>query len=77
MIKILVLGSNSFAGSCLVDYLLKKNFKVFGVSRSNENKIKYKENDKIKLNDRAIMNFFMRGASCIYLCSIRAAFGSL
>jgi len=48
MIKILVLGSNSFAGSCLVDYLLKKNFKVFGVSRSNENKIKYKENDKIK-----------------------------
>jgi dTDP-glucose 4,6-dehydratase len=48
MIKVLVLGSNSFAGSCLVDYLLKKNFKVFGVSRSNENKIKYKENQKIE-----------------------------
>ena len=36
-----------------------------------------KEKEQIKLNDRAIMNFFMRGASCIYLCSIRAAFGSL
>jgi dTDP-glucose 4,6-dehydratase len=48
MIKILVLGSNSFAGSCLVDYLLKKNFKVFGISRSKENNIKYKKNNKIK-----------------------------
>ena len=48
MIKILVLGSNSFAGSCLVDYLLKKNFKVFGISRSDENNIKYKKNKKIK-----------------------------
>ena len=25
MNKVLVLGSNSFAGSCLVDYLLSKN----------------------------------------------------
>lgn len=47
MIKILVLGSNSFAGSCLVDYLLKKNFKVFGISRSKENKIKYERNKNI------------------------------
>ena len=49
MIKILILGSNSFAGSCLVDYLLKKkNFHVFGISRSKENNIKYKKNKKIK-----------------------------
>ena len=48
MKKILVLGSNSFAGSCCVDYLLEKNFKVFGISRSNENKLKYEKNKKIK-----------------------------
>lgn len=48
MINILVLGSNSFAGSCLVDYLLKKKFKVFGMSRSKENNIKYKKNKNIK-----------------------------
>ena len=48
MTKILILGSNSFAGSCLVDYLLNKNFHVFGISRSKENNIKYKKNKKIK-----------------------------
>ena len=48
MVKILILGSNSFAGSCLVDYLLNKNFHVFGISRSKENNIKYKKNKKIK-----------------------------
>ena len=37
-----------------------------------------KEKEQIKLNDRAIMDVFMGGGnSCIYLCSIRAAFGSL
>ena len=36
MKKIVVLGSNSFAGSCYVDYLLNKNCRVYGFSRSNE-----------------------------------------
>ena len=49
MNKVLVLGSNSFAGSCLVDYLLSKNVIVYGISRSNERKIaKYKYNKNIK-----------------------------
>ena len=46
MKKIVVLGSNSFAGSCYVDYLLSKNYQVYGFSRSNEpNKLllKYRE----------------------------------
>ena len=36
MKKILVIGSNSFAGSDFIDFLLKKKFKVFGVSRKKE-----------------------------------------
>tara|TARA_B100000965_G_scaffold382033_1_gene380066 strand:+ start:920 stop:1915 length:996 start_codon:yes stop_codon:yes gene_type:complete len=49
--KILVIGSNSFSGSNLVDYLINKKFKVIGVSRSSEiNKIflKYKFNKNLK-----------------------------
>ena len=49
MSKVLVLGSNSFAGSCFVDYLLNKNIIVYGISRSNERKnAKYKNNKNIK-----------------------------
>ena len=49
MNKVLVLGSNSFAGSCFVDYLLTKNIIVYVISRSNERKIaKYKYNKNIK-----------------------------
>ena len=47
MKKIVVLGSNSFAGSCYIDYLLNKNCKVYGFSRSNEPPkilLKYKSN---------------------------------
>ena len=47
MKKIIVLGSNSFAGSCYVDYLLNKNYKIYGFSRSNEPSkllLKYKFN---------------------------------
>ena len=36
--KILILGSNSFAGTSFVNFLLKKNYKVFSTSRSNEKK---------------------------------------
>ena len=36
MKKILILGSNSFAGACFVNYYLIKKNRVFGVSRSNE-----------------------------------------
>ena len=51
MKKIIVLGSNSFAGSCYIDFLLNKNYKVFGFSRSNEPSkilLKYKFNKNIK-----------------------------
>ena len=34
--KCLIIGSNSFSGSCFVDFLLKNNFEVFGISRSKE-----------------------------------------
>jgi dTDP-glucose 4,6-dehydratase len=51
MKKILVIGSNSFAGSDFIDYLLNKNFKVYGVSRNKEIKnehLRYKERKKLK-----------------------------
>ena len=51
MKKIIVLGSNSFAGSCYVDYLLDKNYQIYGFSRSAEPKkllLKYKYNKNIK-----------------------------
>ncbi len=38
MKKIVILGSNSFAGTTFVEFLLKKNYKVFSTSRSNEKK---------------------------------------
>ena len=47
MNKVLVLGSNSFAGSCLVDYLLSKNVIVYGISRSNERKLQNINTTKI------------------------------
>jgi dTDP-glucose 4,6-dehydratase len=50
---ILIIGSNSFAGSNFIDYLLNKKLKVIGVSRSKEiNKIflKYKYNKYYKKN---------------------------
>jgi len=50
--SVLVLGSNSFSGSHFVDYLLKKNHKVYGVGRAI--------NPKIFLaysNNRNIQNF--------------------
>ena len=49
MKKILILGSNSFAGSCFINFLLTKNQKVIGISRSNQSKLsKYRDNKKIK-----------------------------
>ena len=51
MKKFLIIGSNSFAGSDFIDFLLKKNFKVYGVSRNKEvdnEYLRYKKNQKIK-----------------------------
>jgi len=48
---IIVLGSNSFAGSCFVNYSLNKGKKIIGISRSIEKtkyEIQYKNNKKIK-----------------------------
>ena len=50
---ILIIGSNSFAGSNFCDYLLDKKLNVIGVSRSSEiNKIflKYRKNKNYKKN---------------------------
>lgn len=51
MKKVLIIGSNSFAGSEFINYLLSKNLKVYGVSRSKEiNKVhlSYKKNKNLK-----------------------------
>lgn len=51
MKSILIIGSNSFAGSNFANYLLNKNFNVFGVSRNNEindENLVYKQNKKLK-----------------------------
>ena len=34
MKKILILGSNSFSGNHVVNFLIKKNFKIYGISKS-------------------------------------------
>ena len=49
--KILIVGSNSFSGSNLVDHLLSKNYLVMGISRSKEKNINlraYSSNSNIK-----------------------------
>ena len=49
--KFLIIGSNSFSGSHFINFLLKKNLKVIGVSRSIENSerfLSYKKNKKLK-----------------------------
>ncbi len=49
--KFLVLGSNSFSGSNFINFLLKKNQSVIGVSRSNEYKkiyLPYKNSPNFK-----------------------------
>lgn len=55
--KVLVIGSNSFAGSYFCDYLISKKIKVYGVSRSQEEKkyfLKYYNN---KFNGK-FFNFY-------------------
>lgn len=51
--KFLVIGSNSFSGSALINYILSQNEKVIGVSRSLEKKsffLAYKNNINHKKN---------------------------
>ena len=51
MKKILIIGSNSFGGSDFTDFLLKKKFLVFGVSRRgeiNKENLSYKNNKYLK-----------------------------
>lgn len=50
MKRVLIIGSNSFAGSEFADFLLSKSFKVFGVSRRKEiatQHLRYKFNKKL------------------------------
>ena len=46
----LVIGSNSFSGACLVDYLLNNGFKVIGLFKTPKKKkfLKFSENKNIK-----------------------------
>lgn len=49
----LIIGSNSFTGSNFIDFCLKKNHKVIGISRSKEIKdlfLVYKKNINLKKN---------------------------
>jgi dTDP-glucose 4,6-dehydratase len=49
--KILVIGSNSFSGSNLINLLLNEGYEVFGISRSNEYPsifLPYKNNTNLK-----------------------------
>lgn len=39
--KVIIIGSNSFSAGSMIKCLLKKNFLVYGISRSNLNKIQY------------------------------------
>ena len=53
MRNIIVLGSNSFAGSSFINYALNKNYKIIGISRSKEKsklRLKYKNNPLKKKN---------------------------
>ena len=53
MKNIIVLGSNSFAGSSFINYALNKNCKIIGISRSKEKsklRLKYKNNPLKKKN---------------------------
>ena len=52
MIKVLVIGSNSFSGSHFINLLLDKKIRVYGISRSKEYEetfLPYKKNKNIKL----------------------------
>ena len=84
MKKIIVLGSNSFAGSCYVDYLLNKNYQIYGFSRSNEPSkllLKYKFNKNIKNfkfikfninNDLNLLNKFLKKNKIDYIVDFLA-----
>jgi len=54
MNKAVVIGSNSFSGSSFIKYLLKKNFKVIGISRSSQKK------DFFCLHDKKHKNFIFK-----------------
>ena len=50
--KFLILGSNSFSGSNFINFILQKNHKALGISRSNEIRnefLPYKKNKNLKL----------------------------
>ena len=84
MKKIIVLGSNSFAGSCYVDYLLNKNYQIYGFSRSNEPSkllLKYKFNKNIANfkfikfdinNDLNFLNKFLKKNKIDYIVDFLA-----
>tara|TARA_Y100000590_G_scaffold163199_1_gene187076 strand:+ start:11846 stop:12844 length:999 start_codon:yes stop_codon:yes gene_type:complete len=48
--KILILGSSSFAGASMTNFLLSKNFKIYGTYRREKNKqyLPYLRNKKLK-----------------------------
>lgn len=50
MKKILILGSNSFSGNHLVNFLIKKKFKIFGVSQSKLYPKRFNAISNLRLN---------------------------
>lgn len=72
MKKILVLGSSSFGGAALIDFLLDKNYQVYGTFRRKKNKtylpylenknFKHFKNFKIDFNDspKKLINLILR-----------------
>ena len=58
MKKILILGSNSYSGNYLADYLLNKKFKVLGVSLSNESPNKFNKISSTKKKLKKNFLFF-------------------
>ena len=72
MKKIIVLGSNSFAGSCYVDYLLNKNYKIYGFSRSLEPSkllLKYKYNKKIDVKFSIFLSALVAAENIQYMAN--------
>ena len=72
MKKIIVLGSNSFAGSCYVDYLLNKNYQIYGFSRSLEPSkllLKYKYNKKIDVKFSIFLSALVAAENIQYMAN--------
>jgi dTDP-glucose 4,6-dehydratase len=69
--KIIIIGSNSFSAGSLIQFLLKKNYKIYGISRSRMSKktfLRFNKKDKnfifkkfdLNKNHNEIINFIKK-----------------